>query len=356
MTSMQRSQRTLFAGLLATGLLSADLQAAQPDMTIDAKVRQEVISNTIKYLGDNYVFPDMASKLVQDLKARQQRGEYDKLTSATEFAKQLTADMQALSRDKHLNARYRHEPIADDRTTASESAEELARYARQARAHNYGFSKIERLPGNVGYLKLDGFEDPSVGGATATAAMNLLANSEALIVDLRENGGGSPEMVQWITSYLFGTTPVHLNDLYYRPQNETTQYWTHAHVPGARMADTPVYVLTAKRTFSAAEEFSYNLKNLKRATLVGETTGGGAHPGDRYRAHAHFSVFVPTGRAINPISKTNWEGTGVVPDVAVPAAEALTTAHKLALEKLAKDGRDEPARKMAAMALSKPAN
>ena len=148
-------------------------------------------------------------------------------------------------------------------------------------------------------------------------------------------------MIQLITSYLYDADPVHLNNFYYRPTDEHTQTWTLPHVPGQRRPDIDVYVLTSNRTFSAAEEFSYNLKNLKRATLIGETTGGGAHPGGTQIATDRFTVWVPTGRAINPISKTNWEGTGVKPHIEVPAAEALVTAQIKVLEKLIEKEADE---------------
>ena len=140
-------------------------------------------------------------------------------------------------------------------------------------------------------------------------------------------------MVAYISSYLFSES-THLNDLYNRKENSTTQYWTLPYVPGKRLAGKPVYLLTSKRTFSGAEEFSYNLKNLKRATIIGETTGGGAHPVSGHRIDDHFMIGVPFARAVNPISKTNWEGTGVEPDVKIPANEALDEAKKMATEKI----------------------
>lgn len=170
-------------------------------------------------------------------------------------------------------------------------------------------------------------------GPTAIAAMNFLSHVAAIIFDLRENGGGDPKMIALISTYLFDK-PTHLNDLYNRKQDSTTQSWTLPYVPGNRLPDAPAFVLTSTATFSGAEEFSYNLKNLKRAILVGETTGGGAHPVRGQRIDDHFTVQVPFERAINPISKTNWEGTGVVPDVAAKASEALDVAEKLATAKL----------------------
>ena len=198
---------------------------------------------------------------------------------------------------------------------------------------NCAFVKVEQLADNVGYVKFNAFMDPESCGPTASAAMNFVSNSDALIIDLRENGGGDPKMVAYVSSYLFSQR-THLNDLWTRKTNVTDEYWTRPDVPGKRFGDEkPVYVLTSKRTFSGAEEFTYNLKNLKRATIIGETTGGGAHPGGGFRISEHFGMFVPTGRAISPITKTNWEGTGVAPDISVPADQALHVARIMALKK-----------------------
>ena len=197
---------------------------------------------------------------------------------------------------------------------------------------NCGFEKVELLAGNVGYLKFNMFADPAVCGPTATAAMNLLGNADALIIDLRENGGGDPKMIAFLCSYLFAK-PTQLSDVWTRKGNVTQQFWTLPYVPGKLLSDKPVYVLTAKRTFSGAEAFAYDLKNLKRATIVGETTGGGAHLVGGHRIDDHFMIGVPFAQAINPISKANWEGVGVEPDVKVPAADALSTAQKLIAER-----------------------
>jgi len=198
---------------------------------------------------------------------------------------------------------------------------------------NHGFAKVERLPGNIGYLEFLNFMDEELGADTVAAAMNFINGTDALIIDMRRNGGGNPAMVALVCSYLFGNEPVHLNDLYWREGNRTEEFWTKKDVAGKRYLNKDVYVLTSKRTFSGAEEFTYNLKNLKRATIVGETTGGGAHPGGGFRINEHFGMFVPTGRAISPITKTNWEGTGVTPDISVPADQALHVARIMALKK-----------------------
>jgi hypothetical protein len=173
-----------------------------------------------------------------------------------------------------------------------------------------------------------------VAADTYAAAMTFVAHTDALILDLRaSNGSMSPDALPMLCTYFF-EGPTHLNDIYWRPEDRTRQFWTWAHVPGKRYLNKPIYVLTSGKTFSGAEELAYDLQNLKRATLIGETTGGGANPGGSRRADDHFQVWVPSGRAINPITKTNWEGVGVTSDVAVPAARALHAAHLTALKQL----------------------
>src|SRR5256714_1284103 len=196
--------------------------------------------------------------------------------------------------------------------------------------------QVEILSSNVGYLKFNMFADPEVCGPTAVSAVNFLANVDAIIFDLRENGGGDPKMIAFISTYLF-SEPTHLNDLWERKGDSTHQYWTLPYVPGKRLDAKPAYVLTSKQTFSGAEEFSYTLKNLKCATVIGETTGGGAHPVSGHRTDDHFMIGVPFARAVNPISKTNWEGTGVEPDIKVPANQALEVAKEKDLEEIRKD-------------------
>lgn len=332
---MNRTTPLLLSALMMAGLasgLTAQIRGNEPpDMALTPALRQEVIEGTISRLNATYVFPDVARKMEAALRRHEANREYDGMTSARAFAEKLTRDLRAVSHDLHLHLVYSSMPFK--RSVSSEpSAAEIEGMKKFARSVNYGFEKLEILDGNVGYLSLSGFMPPDLAGNTASAAMNYLADTEALIIDLRRNGGGDPEMVQFLCSYLFDQ-PTHLNDLYFRPDNSTRQFWTLPYVPGRRYKK-PVYVLTSKRTFSGAEEFTYNLKNLKRATIVGETTGGGAHPGGENVINEHFAVWVPIGRAINPISKTNWEGVGVKPDIETPADLALKTAHLDALRKI----------------------
>jgi hypothetical protein len=313
---------------------------AQPP-ALDGQRRSEVIEALLGKLRERYVYPDIATAMDEAIRRRAAGGEYDTFTEGQPFCDALTAHLQEVSHDKHLKLFYSAEP-QPLRETHEPTPEEVAGFHEFGRLNNFGFARVERLPGNIGYLDLRGFFPPELegAGAAAAAAMNLLAYSSALIVDLRQNGGGSPAMVALLTSYLFDKR-VHLNTFYWREGDQIEQYWTQPYVPGRRFLDKPVYVLTSRQTFSGAEEFSYNLKHLKRATLVGEPTGGGAHPGGGFPLDPHFAVFLPAGRPINPITNTNWEGVGVEPDVAVPAEAALKTAHSLALQHVLAQAGDE---------------
>jgi len=334
-----------FAFFVAAAFVVVPIRAQQPqappDRAIDGATRAAVIEILLKELNDSYVFPETAKKMEADIRSRLAAKEYDSVTSAQEFAKKLTTDLQSVSKDKHLRIRYSQTPIPmrKDRGEPTEAEREQARWMNKR--INFGFEKVERLNGNIGYIDLRGFNDHEAGAETVAAAMAFLQNTEALIFDLRQNGGGSPYMIALISSYLFGDKPVHLNDMYWRKNGKTDEFWTNPQLAKVKFTNKDIYVLTSNYTFSGAEEFSYNLKNLKRATIIGETTGGGAHPGGMVRLHDHFGVFIPVGRAINPISKTNWEGTGVEPDIKVPKEQALKTAYLMALNKSLAKIKDE---------------
>ena len=305
------------------------------DLHLDSDTRSKVIDDLLLKLRENYVFPDVAKEIEESIHLHLSNGEYDGITTASTLCDLLTVHMQEISHDKHL--RLFEEPQAQ-----ANEQQEQERWNEMAMQHNYGFEKVERLPGNIGYLDFRFFYEPKFAAETAIAAMNFLTNTSALIFDLRQNHGGDPAMIALVCSYLFDWEPVHLNSLYWRAKDSTQQFWTLPYVPGRRYLDKPVYVLTSHDTFSGAEEFTYNLKNLKRATIIGETTGGGAHPGDIYHLGSNFTVFIPTGRAINPVTNTNWEGPGVSPDIEVPQEQALKVAHRAAIKRVLESIGDTP--------------
>lgn len=304
------------------------------EVTLDAAWRSRVIDGVVSKLKEYYVFPDKARQMSEAVIARQKRGEYDSVADGETFAIMLTDHLREVSKDKHLRVNFNPFVVPERPAPAKNKPGIPEQMRAQMERMNCGFERVEHMSPNIGYMKFNVFANPDVCGPTATAAINFLANVDAIIFDLRSNGGGDPQMVAFISSYLFGER-THLNDLYNRKEDKTTEYWTQD-VSGKRLVGKPVYVLTSRRTFSGAEEFTYNLKNLKRATIIGETTGGGAHPVSGHRIDDHFGIGVPFARAINPVSKSNWEGTGVEPDVQTPAAEALDVAKKMAAEQVRK--------------------
>jgi hypothetical protein len=313
-----------------TLLSLAPAGANSTQIALDEAERTRVIDGAAKRLGEFYLFPDVAKRVAAKLRTQQKHGEYRSITDGEIFAIRLTDDLVALSGDKH---------VAVDFFTKVMPPEEPAPHPhpdpRQLAARNCGFEKAEHYAANIGYLKLNAFDEPENCTSTAIAAMNFLADSDALIIDLRDNHGGAPRMAAVICSYLFDE-PTHLDDIYDRKQNTIEQLWTFPYLPGKKFTGKPVLVLTSARTFSVAEEFSYDLKSLRRATLIGETTGGGAHTVAPHRIDDHFFIRVPFGRFVNPVTKTDWEGTGVELDVKVSAAEALDVAEKLSAEETSK--------------------
>ncbi|WP_198683563.1 S41 family peptidase [Peristeroidobacter agariperforans] len=294
------------------------------EVVLDEAERSRVIDGAAKLLAQFYLFPDVGRTTAEKLRTQQKQDAYRDITDGQIFAIRLTDDLRTFTGDKHVTVDFfaKSMPPAEPTTRPRPDPARLA-------ATNCGFAKAEHHPPNIGYLKLNGFEEPDNCGSTAVAAMTFLADSDSIIIDLRDNGGGAPRMAALISSYLFDEL-VHLDDLYDRNQNITEQFWTFPYVPGKKKAGKNVFVLISNRTFSAGEVFSYDLKSLKRATLIGETTGGGAHTVAPHRIDDHFFIRVPFGRFINPITKTNWESTGVEPDVKVPAADALDEALKRA--------------------------
>ncbi len=302
----------------------------------------EVIQILSTRLREDYVFPDVAEKICDDLKKYSDGNSFKGITEGESLATMLTEFLREATNDNHLKVTYKKDLIPEHDGSLGENQEWLDEWHKKAQLDNYGLHKAERLPGNVGFLDIREFYPLDWGGDTASAAMNFINETKELIIDLRKCRGGDPGMVCFLLTFLFDEERVHLNDFYWRRGNTTEQYWTLPDVPGKRFRDKPVYILISGETFSGGEEFAYDLKALKRATLVGEKTGGGANIGAPYRLTSHFEAFIPVGRPVNPITGTNWEGWGVIPDVSVSAEQALKVAYKYALKSILASMDEEP--------------
>ncbi len=316
-------------GAASNQLLQIGAVSNKAETRLDDAERRKVIQAVIANLNDHYVDPGAARKVTEALLAHEKNGDYTSVTGDPAFADLLTRQIRDVSQDRQLDVVYSQAPLPI--RTAAPAPEEQARYRQAMERDNCTFEKVLILPRNIGYWKLNSFPDPSVCEAAARASMSSLNAADAIIFDLRDNRGGYPEMVMLIASYLFDH-PVYM----YNPRENTTRLsWTQSPVGGNKLADKPTYVLISARTISGAEQFSFNLKMLKRATLVGETTGGSAHAGVFHRIDEHYGIGIRETNPINPYSRSGWEGTGVEPDVKVGEASALERARKLAESRLA---------------------
>jgi len=329
----------LFAAVFLSTTSSAQWPDGGPDMTIDPKAKAEAVASLVKDLRENYVFPGVGDKVAGMIEDGEARGAFNSITSSKQLSELLNKQMFDVAHDQHLHILYSSQTIPPVPPPGATPQEPDPQLLLQLKKDNYSFQQAKRLDGNIGYLKMSAFSDADLGGPTVAGAMAFLANTDALIIDLRENSGGYAAMVTLLASYFFSGEPaVHLNDLEWRRagtrEYTLTQWWVFPSVPGPRYVGKEVYVLTGHDTRSAAEEFAYDLQTQKRATIVGETTWGGANPGEVLRLGDHFQVFMPTGHAVNPITKTNWEGLGVKPDIEVSKENALRVAQKAALDHL----------------------
>lgn len=296
------------------------------------------VAELCEAIRDNYVFPDVGQETADHIKARAEAGAYDDL-GRDALASALTRDLQAFTKDRHFGVRALPADWTPPPPRIMEEPEGEPALPDPRETAPHGVHSVQRLPADIAYLDLRSFDPAPLAHDSILAAVRLMQGAPAVIVDLRHNGGGDPATVQLLCSYFFDPAePLLLNSLYFRPSDETTEYWTNAEHPELCMPDAPVYVLTSPYTFSGAEEFSYNLQTQGRATIVGETTGGGAHPVNGVIIGDTLRAIIPVGRAINPITNTNWEGTGVTPDIRTPADQALDTALNLALNSLAESG------------------
>ncbi len=309
---------------------------AQGQMTVstaekfESKERNVVIDTLVKKIIDYYVFPEVAQKMTDAIRQRQKHHEYDTVTNRQGFAKMLTADLQAISKDGHLGVDYSAMPVTDEDPGAP--PEDVVDQFRKTWAlSNFNFKKVEHLDGNVGLLQLDSFFPADWIKDLAAGSMQFLANSDAIIIDLRRNHGFAPDGVLLMESYFFNE-PVHLTDNHNRDASTVNQVWTMPTVPGPKLAKADLYILVSKDCFSASEDFTYNLQSQGRAKVIGEVTGGGAHGTKPYKIGTYFTASIPFAYEVNTVTHTDWEGKGVQPDVKVPADQALLTAQILAIQ------------------------
>jgi hypothetical protein len=312
---------------------------AQTGVNLTETDKKEIIDSLGEKLEEFYIRPNSIKGIKTKINEYYKKGKYKNASSPNELASLLTTDLLDISKDLHFSVMYDSQWVDDQLKGKDPIAQKTIKAIElaEAKKNNFGFQQVRILEGNVGYLEFTYFHDPLVANETATTALQFLSNTDALIIDLRKNNGGVMEMGQFISSYFFYGKDLPLYEYYYYEKGRkkiNREMWLLPSVPGNRLADVDIYILTSGITFSAAEWMSYSLQNLKRVTIVGEQTAGGAHPVDRKILTKGFSVNIPIGEVKDPITQSDFEGRGVIPDVACKSEEAVNTAHLLALQKL----------------------
>jgi hypothetical protein len=337
-----------FIYALFLNILMANSVFAQADNKPNVQVSIKILVDSLaSALHRIYIFPEKSKVMADHIKDQRKKGAYNKINDPKKLAEKLSADIQSVHRDGHLRINYDPEFTSRLSKAPQQSGmTDVSEAIKRAKSENFSFRKVEILDGNIGYVQFHGFigfiEEAK---PTITSAFRFLSNTDAMIIDLRKNGGGSPWMVKQIASYFYGER-TRLNDIYERRENKTMEFWAEPEVAENMKLSMPLYILTSENTFSAAEDFTYAMQVNKRATIVGDTTGGGAHPTGPVDVGQGFVVNIPFARSINHITKTDWEGTGVLPDVPVPADQALVEAQRLSLEHQLKTATTDQAKKI----------
>ena len=307
--------------------------------------KKQVVDTLSKEMIARYVVKAKAEEVAKMLHSNMDGGAYDSLATGKDFAAKLASDTNAICNDAHFRIRYSEAALPERKEPGQPSKQEIDAEEKYVRLINAGFESVKRLGGNIGYIEFYGFQEPKDAERAIQAAMQFVQNTDALIFDIRQNGGGDPETVKMLCSYLFDK-PTHINTIFFRNGDKTQTIEYKTGNPKGKRYDKPIYVIVSKRTGSGAEEFAYDLQNQHRATILGENTWGGANPGGNVRLTDHFSAFIPVGMAQNPITKTNWEGTGVTPDVKCDPKESLKLAHIMAVKKLLETAKGDDATRL----------
>jgi hypothetical protein len=278
---------------------------------------RDTVSRIATLIEEGYVDPEAGKRVATHLRQELAAGTYRDLKEAEAFARALTDELRRVGQDLHFEV-----VVRSPQPAAPAAAPDWLTLLRR---RNFDFARVENLAGNVGYLDLRSFPPPEVAGDTASAAMAFLANADVVIIDLRENGGGTGDMVLFLATYFFADRTT-LTRTYRRNENRVTDDRTLPYVPGRRLPSTPLCILTSGKTVSAAEAFAFGLQQTGRAKVIGERTKGAANAGRYRRVSDLFSVFVSNAHAMAADADKSWERTGVQPDIDVPAAEALVVA------------------------------
>ena len=319
---------------------------APPPLT--AAVRRSVVDSLVARLTRHYVDADTGLLIAARLHSRLAAGAYDTITSPGRFAEALTVDLRSVNDDRHLNVTYN--PGSPGARPGPEglrmsavlpapvmptSAPPSSPGVDAARRSNYSLGRVDILPGNVGYMDIRGFAGAQMVIPAIKSALEYLQGTDAIIFDLRRNGGGSPFSVNIIISHFTTADTIPSLTVKNRSGNQTFTRYTFATVPGPRRPDVPLYVLTSGATASAGEDFTFVLKNMKRATIVGATTAGAGHNNATLDLGEGFNASISFTRVMDPKTGAEWERVGVKPDVPVDPARALDVAHALALKTIA---------------------
>lgn len=332
-------KQCLFASL---GLfLIITTSTAQTSFPLTPAATKVLVDTLAGQISKYYVSKDTAVKMSACLKKKLKEGRYAKVNDPHTLAALLTEDVNSVYRDEHFHVEYNPTMIDELSGNIEDVPKLVEEKLNRERSKNFGFKKAEILNGNIGYLEISSFSRLNqYSKETATAALKLLANSRAIIIDLRYGMGGSPEMINYLMGYFF-KEKIHVSDVYIRSEKARVSYTTLPDTTAGRLTEIPVYILTSYKTFSAAEGLSYELHNLKRATLVGETTRGGAHTVSYRALSSGFIVDLPFGNVISPITKTNWEKTGITPDILIPADKALEKTETMIMEKALAEAKNQ---------------
>lgn len=311
---------------ISTGLffLYSLLFSAQKD-------HDAVLSDITSKVKEYYVDKDTYKKVDSFFQSQIKSGALNEI-SKKDLAVFLTENLKTTTKDKHFFVKY-IENYTVERQGNEKKIQQLYNFHNSL--ENYGFENVQRLEGNIGYINFKGFAESSSSSKTLAAAMNFVANTNSLIIDLRENHGGDNEMLLLFCSYFFNKK-TDLYTTYFRKKKITEQNSTQTKVSGQKYLHKKIYILTSERTFSAGEGLAYFLQQYKLAEVIGEITGGAANPVDHFVIQNQYLLFVPAGKITSALTQSNWDHKGVIPDEQTKAENALKIAHIKALKNILK--------------------